>query len=170
MTGLALGVLVCAVTLLADDRSITFDKNVEFSTFKTFAVHDVRVSSSRPELSNALFATQVGEAIRTVLTAKGLTETPDRADLLVDSSVTGVDYSIGSAGRANPLPPGRPTPSFAPVSFTEGTLVIDLTAGQSSKLVWHGVYRRPRDSAAKLAQKLPDDAKKLLSEYPPKKK
>jgi hypothetical protein len=170
MTGLAIGVLLSVVTLRADDRSITFDKNVAFSTFKTFAVHDVRVTSSRPEISNALFATQVGEAIRHALTTKGLTETPDNPDLVVDSTVVGVDYSIGTAGRANPLPPGRRGPSFAPVSFTEGTLVIDLTTGQSKKLVWHGVYRRPRESAAKLAQKLPEDAKKLLSEYPPKKK
>jgi hypothetical protein len=40
----------------------------------------------------------------------------------------------------------------------------------AGKLQWHGVYRRPKDSAGKLAQKLPDDVKKLLSEYPPKKR
>jgi hypothetical protein len=165
-----IGVMLGAAILSADDRSITFDKNVDFLTFKSFAVHDVKIVSSRPELSNSLFATQIGDAIRKGLTAKGLTETSDRPDLFVDSSVTGVDYSIGSAGRANAIPPGRSPPSFAPVSFTEGTLVIDLTAREPAKLVWHGVYRRPRDSAAKLAEKLPDQATRLLLDYPPKKK
>jgi hypothetical protein len=56
------------------------------------------------------------------------------------------------------------------VSFTEGTLVIDLKAPDSGKLVWHGVYRRPKDSAGNLAEKLPADAKKLLSEFPPRKR
>jgi hypothetical protein len=52
----------------------------------------------------------------------------------------------------------------------EGTLVIDVTTTASGKLVWHGVYQRVEDNATKLSKKLPDDAKKLLSDYPPKKK
>lgn len=171
MTRLTIAMLLAGATVTsADDRNVTFDKGVDFSTLKTFAVHDVRVTSSRPELNNALFAMQVRDAIREALAAKGMTEAADRPHLVVDSTVTGVDYSIGPAGRANPIPPGRAAPSFAPVSFTEGTLVIDLKTTESGKLLWHGVYRRPRDSAGKLAQKLPSDAKKLLSEYPPKKK
>ena len=132
-------------------------------------IRDARVVSSRPELSHQLFAKDLVEAIRAELTAKRLTETADRPDVIVDCSVTGVDYYIGPAGRANMIVPGR-AQSFAPVSFTEGTLVIDLREAEQGALVWHGVYRDPRDSAAKLAQKLPAGAKKLLSEYPPKKK
>jgi hypothetical protein len=158
MAGIA--VVASVVTVLADDRSITFDKAFDFSTLKTFAVHDTTVASARPELGNPLFARQVADAIRAVLVSKGLKEVVDRPDVVVDSSVTGQDYSIGSAGRANPIRPGRGGPrSFDPVSFTEGTLVIDLTTRESPKLVWHGVYRRPQDSA-----------KKLLSDYPPKTK
>jgi uncharacterized protein DUF4136 len=163
-------VLMSAVELAADDRSVTFDKGTDFAPLKTFTVRDVRVTSSRPELGNALFAMQVHDAIRDALAAKGLKETSTGPQLVVESSVTGIDYSVGPAGRANPIPPGRAAPSFAPVSFTEGTLVIDLKAADSGKLVWHGVYRRPKDSAGKLAEKLPGDARKLLSEFPPKKK
>lgn len=171
MTRLTIAMLLAgAAVTRADDRSITFDKSVDFSTLKTFAVHDVRVTSSRPELDNALFAMQIRDGIRAALSAKGLSETAARPQLVVESTVTGIDYSVGPAGRANPIAPGRAAPSFAPVSFTEGTLVIDLKAGDSGKLVWHGVYRRPKDKAAKLAEKLPGDAKKLLSEFPPKKK
>jgi hypothetical protein len=165
-----IGVVLFAAVLVADDRSITFDKAIDFSTFKTFSVHETKVTSSRPELNNTLFESQISEVVRNALRAKGLTEVTDHPDLVVECRVTGQDYSIGSAGRANPIPPGRGPRSFDPVSFTEGTLVIDLTAGPPIKLVWHGVYRRSKDSAAKLAQRLPDEAKKLLLEYPPKKK
>ena len=171
MIRLTIAMLLAGVSVMsADDRSVTFDRNTEFASLKTFAVRDVRVTSSRPELDNALFAMQVHDAIRDALTAKGLMETATRPQLVAESTVTGIDYSVGPAGRANPIPPGRAAPSFAPVSFTAGTLVIDLKAADSGKLLWHGVYRRPKDSAGKLAQKLPGDAKKLLSEFPPKKK
>ena len=57
-----------------------------------------------------------------------------------------------------------------PVLYSEGTLIISMTTGQASRLVWYGTYRDEERSGPKVAQKLPGDAKKLLSEYPPKKK
>jgi len=169
---LALGVMVGSALLLADDRSVTFDPKVDFATVKTFSIHPVTVNSSRPELSNALFARQIEDVVRDQLVARGLKESTDHPDVVVDASVVGVDYSIGPAGRANMIVPGRgggPV-GFQPVSFTEGTLVIDLTQPDASKLIWHGVYRRPKDDAPTLARKLPDGVKSLLSEFPPKKK
>lgn len=162
--------LLSAAALRADDRSVTFDKTLDFATVKTFAIHETKVTSSRPELSNALFARQIGDAVRQALVTKGLKEKSDHPDVVVETDVTGIDYVIGTAGRANPQPPNAPPSRFGPVAFTEGTLVVDLMMGEPGKLIWHGVYRRPRESAAKLAEKMPEDATKLLSEYPPKKK
>ena len=65
---------------------------------------------------------------------------------------------------------GRPSRGFAPVAFTEGTVVVDLMNGDPAKLVWHGVFRRSQDSAPKLAKRLPEEAGKLLKDYPPKPK
>lgn len=158
-------VLLCAATLCAclyaGDRSITFDKTVDFAALKTFTVHDLQIKSARPEVKNALFATQMADAIRKTLAAKGLKETADHPDVVVDSSVM-----TAPAGRRGPGPPVR---GAAITPYTDCTLVIDLNAGPG-KLVWHGVYRRPSETAAKLGETLPDDAKKLLSAYPPKKK
>lgn len=169
-TVLALAVMMSAVALQADDRSVTFDKSVDFAAIRTFSMRETKVISPQPELSNTLFASQIGNAIRKTLVAKGLTENADLPDVTVESTVTGIDYVIGTAGRANPQPPNAPPSRFGPVAFTDGTLVVDLMAGRSTKLIWHGVYRRTRESAARLAEKLPDDAAKLLSVYPPKKK
>jgi hypothetical protein len=49
----------------------------DFAPLKTFTVRDARVTSSRPELGNALFAMQVHDAIRDALAAKGLKGTID---------------------------------------------------------------------------------------------
>jgi hypothetical protein len=60
--------------------------------------------------------------------------------------------------------------STNPVGFVEGVLVIDMIAGTPGTLVWRGVYRDNEKSSAKFSDKLPGDARKLLSEYPPKRK
>ena len=169
-SAVALGITLAVATLAADDRSVTFEKGVDFSKFKTFLIRETTVASSRPELNNPLFGSAIGDAIRVTLKAKGLIERRDTADLVVQSSVTGIDYSIGTAGRANPQPLGRPSRGFAPVAFTEGTVVVDLMNGDPAKLVWHGVFRRSQDSAPKLAKRLPEEAGKLLKDYPPKPK
>jgi hypothetical protein len=56
------------------------------------------------------------------------------------------------------------------VSRTEGTLVIEMTRTGMPDLVWSGVYTDDEDNVTKLGNKLPDDAKKLVAQYPPKKK
>ena len=161
---LIIAVLFFAVTLSADDRTVLFDKGVDFSALKTFAVHDLKIDSIRPEIKNTLVAAQVTDAIRQVLTAKGLKEATDHPDFFIDASVT--TRPVGRGGR----PTARSGQGFAPGAFFEGTLIIDLVAGNPGKAVWHGVYRRPQGSAQKIAEKLPDDAKKLFGDYPPKKK
>src|SRR5262245_9215605 len=110
--------LVGSVSASADDRSITFDKSFAFSAVKAFTVHDLKISSIRPEITNALFAAQVTDVVRTALTNKGLTSTTDRPDLVVDASVTTRPIGRGS--------PRRGGPGVASGGF-EGTLVIDLT-------------------------------------------
>jgi hypothetical protein len=61
----------------------------------------------------------------------------------------------------------RPAP-ISNVAFTDGTLVIDLTARAQSALVWRGVYHRPKSTAAKLAEYLPSTPQKLIAGYPPR--
>lgn len=88
-----------------------------------------------------------------------------------------MDYSVGPFGVARPIGPNRggrggasDPQSTDPVGFVEGTLVIDMTAGEPGTLIWRGVYRDNEKNSARFSEKLPGDAKKLLSEYPPKKK
>jgi len=171
---------VCAVIalssaiLLADDRVVLFDEDVDFSTFKTFIIGSGRMKSDRPELNFPAVLTSLAEAIRSGLKHKSLKEVSDNAGLTVDFSVTGVDFVIGPFGKPNPVAQGqrggRGRAGSATVDFTEATLVIDLKDGRSNTLIWRGVYHDTEDAAQRLAEALPKDAATLVAEYPPKKR
>ena len=171
---LALG----SAILLADDHSVIFDEDVDFSIFKTFTVRDVRMTSARPELNFPAVAKTIGDAMRGSLSALGLKETDTGADLMVECNVSGTDFNIGPWGRPNTVGPTRGGggggrgrgPSSAPVDFTEVTMVLDLIRVDSSALVFRGVYHDTEGDAETLVKALPKDAATLLAQYPKKKK
>jgi hypothetical protein len=164
-----------SAVLMADSRSIEFDATVDFSTVGTFEIRAHRINSEKPELNNRLFVQAVEDRIRATLTTKRLKEVAELPDVFVDFSVAGADYTITGGQRGTRIPggPGRrggvvfPGTGPRPELFTEGTLVIDMTMRSSGRLVWRGIYRDEERSGPTLARKLPDDARKLLSEYPP---
>jgi hypothetical protein len=146
----------------------------------TFAIRPGRIDSRKPELNNRLFLQKIDAAIRSALAAKGLKEAADRPDLVVNFSVASQDYSItgGQRGTRTPDGPrgsgirGEVIPGTGPIPelFTEGTLVIDMTAGQTGALVWRGTYRDEERTGPRLARNLPDDATELVSKYPARKR
>ena len=159
-----LGFVICALVIApvgvgADDISVVFAKGTVFSQFKTFALRDQKIYSERPELDNPLFAKRLATAIRTAMSARGLTTTTGTPDLYVDYTLTGEDIHTS-----------RPTPMRGvgpqPVRYTAGTLVIDLSRPDETEPVWRGVYRDDETTGSKLMQKLPDDARKLIDRYP----
>ena len=117
------------------------------------------------------------------LLSKGLMEDAAQPDVIVEFTASGVDYNVGPGGIANPINASRGdrggsrgalgpdgTGERGPVDFSIGTLVVDVKTAQPSSLIWRGVYHANEKNSAKLGQKFPDDAKKLLAEYPGRKK
>ena len=166
--------LVLSSTLLvADDHTVLFDEDVDFSVFKTFVMRDGKVTSARPELSFPAVMKTLTGTIRGALTARGLKPGDDTADLVVEFKATGVDYTVGPFGRAsavNPARAGRGRPSGVAVDFTEVTLVIDLSRGEPRELVWRGVYHDTESDPQLLADALPSNAATLLAQYPPRRR
>jgi hypothetical protein len=155
-----LGILVLlAPVLLADTHHIEADDKADFSAFKTFVVREGRATSRKAEINNTVLLTKIQDAIRKGLSSKGMKDTPNRPDLIVT-------FSLAEQGQRGVV--GRGMRNAQVITTSEGLLVIDMTSGTG--LVWHGIYTDDEGDAAKLARKLPDDAKKLISEYPPKKK
>jgi Domain of unknown function (DUF4136) len=170
---LLLGVLLCSVVLAADDRTVLFDEDVDFSKFKTFAVADGHVQSNQPDLNSPITIKKITDAIRSALIAKKLTEGSVPADLTVQFNVTTKDYEIGPFGGVNPLGGrgrGRGPASTREPDLTDATLVIDFRTAGAGELVWRGVYNDTENGPAKVAEALPKDALNLLADFPPKKK
>lgn len=167
---IACTVLALSVGLGADDHTVLFDEDVNFAAFGTFSLGQGRMTSTRPELNFPAVMASMTVRIRATLAGKGLKEVPDRPDLRVEYSVTGVDFSIGPFGRPNAIRPGGRGGRGATVDFTEATLVIDLMTGSPGTMVWRGVYHDSENDARKLAVALPNDAATLLDGYPPRKR
>lgn len=159
---------------LVDDHVVLFDEDVDFSTFKTFMIGGGRMKSDRPELNFPAVLASIAETIRTGLVGKSVKEVSDHPSLMVDFSVTSLDYVIGPFGKPNPVGAGprggRGRTGGGAVDFTEATVVIDLKDRQSDTLIWRGVYHDTESDAQRLAEALPKDAGVLLSEFPPKKR
>lgn len=162
--------------LFAASHVIDFDRDADFTAVKTFTLRGEEMLVDRPEIRSQLVARQLTGAIRAALLKRGLRESTQDADVVVDWSVRGQSFAINEWGRAIPLdnpaggwrlPPGNPWRNL-PESFVEGTLVVDLTARSSGLLVWRGVYRNNERDSARVGHRLPEYAKQLLAAYPPK--
>lgn len=159
------------------DHDISFDPGTDFKALRTFAIGEGHTSSRyfQPEIDNRLFLQRMRSSIRAALVARGLKETTDRPDLTVAFQVTNADYATvtrrepvrvpDSPGARGFMIPGGPEPQL----FIAGTLVIDLTDA-SGKLVWRGTWHDRERSGPKLSGKLSEDARKLLTKYPPQRR
>ena len=163
----ALTFFLITPTLFADNQDVDHDPQADFSKFKTFTLRENTIAVKTPDLNSPLVQKKIDEAIRTQLTTKDLREVQNQADLVVT-------YRLGSAQRREvetfPVGPWGRRRRIERYKFTEGTLVVDLTTREPRDLVWRGVYRDDESNPSKISEKLPNDIKKLFSDYPPKKK
>ena len=177
-----LGLLATALLLLGrgafasgESHDVTYDANTDFKSLHTFSIRDGQINSTKPEFDNRLFRQRMERDIRAALTSRGLTESTGHADVIVTWSL--VDTDVAAVERIGPtrIPdtatsrgfviPGGPQPNL----YTEGTLVIDL-GNAAGKLIWRGTWSEQERSTPNLSNKLSDDVRRLLREFPPKRK
>ena len=163
----ALSLALVATPLRADEKDTDFDPTTDFTKFKTFNIRQGQLDAKLPELNSPILRKKIEESIRQQLVAKGFTEVQSRPDLAVN-------FRLGAANRrqVESFPAGRwgLRRRLETFRFTEGTLVINLMDTDGRELVWRGIYRDDESNSAKIANRMPDDIKKLFSDFPPKKK
>ncbi|HEV2489567.1 MAG TPA: DUF4136 domain-containing protein [Candidatus Acidoferrales bacterium] len=151
----------------AQKITVQFDQDADFTQFKTFTIRPGQLSSKNPALNSDLVRKRIDAAIEKALTAKGLTEVADHADL-------NVVYRLGAARKTQleAYPAGWRGwgTRVVRVPYAEGTLVIDLRSTASRSLVWRGIAEEQKSDATKLESKLDDMVKKSFQKYPPKTK
>jgi len=176
VAGLILAATCTSGTALADSGTIDFEASVDFKAIRTFALREGRIQSLKPEVDNRLFRQRMNDSIRATLGKKGLKEVATQPDVIVtyhfsDADVSAVDRLPPTRIPDSPGMRGFVIPGSAPrqVLYTEGSLVIDMYDA-SDALIWRGTYRDREQSGPRLSRNLSEDARKLLSRFPPRKR
>lgn len=179
---------ICAVLMLVllghafgQDVRYNFDKNTDFSKFKTYKWVDLK-DANKPD---TLTDNQIKSAIDAQLAQKGLSKVEgDNADLYVayqaaigtEKQFTSYDmgggwgYGSGWYGRGWYGGGGGMTTGTTTTLYI-GQLSIDLYNPQGHDLIWRGVVSKTLDQKAKPEKReknLNKALTKLFKNYPPK--
>jgi hypothetical protein len=151
-----------------------YDKNVNFSQYKTYAFHKSGVD--KVEISD-LDKKRILRAIDAQLTTKGFTksETPDLLVNIFTKERERVDVNQYNAGWGygwgygwNPYFWGGRT--FVTTS-TEGTLYIDLIDAKNKELIWEGMGTGYlTQDTNKKDERINEFVSKIIAEFPPQAK
>ena len=179
---LILPLLLVAVPVLAQDVSYKFDKQADFSTFKTYRweKHPNSIDLDAATLK------QLGAAFDAELAKKGLTrKDSSTADIVivfqvaikVDEKITSFQsgWTPGPAYSASWSTNGGPdsTTSFDSNIIPIGSIDLDMYAAANKQLIWRGIITKSLEAGAspqRQNKNIAAAAAKLLKNYPPKKK
>jgi hypothetical protein len=176
------GMLLAVVSANAQDIRYNFDKDADFSKYKTYKW--VKIKGA--EAVDDLISKQIQDALDAGLASKGLKMTyEDNADLYVGYQVAirqekefssySTDWGYGpgwhrgwyGGGMGSTMTTGQTSTIYI------GELALDMYDAGKHNLVWRGVATKTLDPKAKpeKRQKNLDKAvAKLLKKYPPEKK
>jgi hypothetical protein len=165
----------------AQDVRYDYDKDADFSKFKTYKWVEIKNSDHVDQLLEK----QLTAALDSELAKKGLTKTEsDDADLYIGyqtalntekqftSYQTGWGYGPGW-GRGWYGSSGSTTTTGSTTTIYVGQLALDIYEAPKKDLVWRGVASKTLDPKAKpekQAKSIQKSVAKLLKDYPPKKK
>jgi len=179
--GLLLVVTLSITCGYAQKVKVGYDKNADFSKYKSYSLQMPSVESNRP----LLYSSVVG-SIKNEIESKGMAYREAGGDLT--AVVTGgMDYGMSSASGMTadscknckpPLYDARdwqgymemPGPSGKPA--LKGSLEVTFVDRASNKAVWEGVVVQKLNEEKKeeSLQKIGEAIKKLFADFPPKSK
>jgi len=170
--------LMIAGTALAQDVRYNFDKDTDFSKFKTYKWVTLQ---DAPKV-NDLVDKQIKDAVDAQLATKGLSKVDgDNADLLIGyqagigtekqftSYNSGWGYGPGWGGGWYGGGAGGMTTGQTSTIYV-GQLALDMNDAQHKDIVWRGVVSKTIDPKAKpdkQTKNLNKAVAKLLKNYPP---
>jgi len=168
---------LAAGSAVAQDVRYNFDKNTDFSKFKTYKWVPMK---DAPKV-NDLLDKQIKDSVDAELAKKGLTKTDaDTADLYIGYQVgigtekqftsydSGWGYGPGWGGGWYGGGGGMTTGQTSTIYV--GQLALDLNDSKNHDLVWRGIASKTIDTKAKpdkQQKNLTKAVAKLLKNYPP---
>ena len=168
---LGLGMLLIYASCSTTSVRFDYEREVDFSKFKTFDFFPVPESL----VKNPLVLKRIGRAIIEEMETKGLTHDAD-ADILIavhtdvkdKINVTSYGYSYAPYYRYGYWGGGYSGTSVS--QYEEGTLIIDFVDNKQDELVWRGEASKalPSNPSAQQIDGIIDEVVvKILANYPP---
>jgi hypothetical protein len=161
-------VLASAGSAFAQDVRYNFDRQADFTKFKTYKWVTIK---DAPKLSD-LVDKQIKQTVEAELVKKGLTKTEaDTAEKQYTSFDTGYPYGPGWGGGW--YGGGGGMTSGTTTTIYIGQLAFDLYSTSPKSLVWRGVASKTIDPEAKPEKQqknLTKAVEKVFKNYPPKEK
>ena len=171
--------LLLSSSALSQDVRYNFDKNSDFSKYKTYKWVPIKDAQQ----TNDLVDKQIKDALDAELATKGLSKTDsDSADLYIGYQTAigqekqftsySSDWGYGAGwyrGGWYGSPGGGMTTGQTSTIYT-GQLAVDMYDTKGKDLVWRGVASKTIDTKAKPEKQqknLAKAVKKLLKNYPP---
>jgi len=174
----ALAILLAASRASGQDVRYNFDRNTDFSKFRTYRWVIIKDAPT----ANDLVAEQVREAVEKELATKGLTKIEDdSANLFIgyqggvsqEKEFTSFNSNWGYGGGwygGGWYGPGGGMTTGSTSTIYVGQLAVDMYDSANHDLVWRGVASKTLDAKAKPEKQqknLAKAVKKLLKNYPP---
>jgi hypothetical protein len=155
-----------AQTIAMPKVELDYDKDVDYSAFKTFSWKEPLAAAKDPQMH-----TRIVWYVERELEKKGLTKKPEGGgDLFVRYYAKGRSSFKGTPSQTDSYMPGTAGQLTTSVDFSkvlEGTLLLELQRASDDKVVWragsgYGALDKKRlDAEAARAVRL------LLSKFPP---
>ena len=165
---------VCIPALvLAQKTSFDYDKTADFSKFKTYAFKD------GTKVGDPLIDKRIVASLQTELAAKKLTANETNPDIVVvyhvafDKQKDITTFSSGYGGYGYRWGGGWGTTDVRVNEILVGTLAIDVIDEAKKEVVWRGLGVREVNTQAKAEARdknIANAVKKILKDFPPKKK
>lgn len=176
---------VAVFTMLAGCASTDFDHATDFSQYRTFAWGKADSKVTNPEYKSDLINRKIRAAVESEFEKRGIVRSNNNPDFIVSFQTitekkqkqTGSPYYYGfypfypfsfyRFGYGFGYPMWGPGPSQL-YTYTEGTLIIDITDTVTDELVWRGTVSGNVDHIAGLQKQLDKAVKAIMKKYPVK--
>jgi hypothetical protein len=170
MFAAAVSLMLLGTTGLAQSVSYDFDRNADFSQFRTYAW------TAGTELADELHHTRVVRAIEGQLAAKGLVRVRRDAnpDVLVAYHASfdrNLQINAFGTGWGGPRFGGLRSGTATTQEILTGTLVVDISDARTNALAWRGMASGDVNATAKPEQRdknISRTTQKMFKNYPPK--
>jgi hypothetical protein len=166
---IALMILSLVATSLAQKMKTDYDRNADFSRYKTF-------SFERVETKDPLWVDRISAAVGRALNAKSLTQVASDGDIAViaigmegDRQTLDTFYDTFPGGWGWRWGSGYGDATTTMETFRLGTLVVDLFDRKTKALLWRGSASNTlTNNSTKNIEDFNKSVKKLFKAFPPK--